>query len=110
MDDFDEFNCFIFIDFKDFYLIWCNIVGIKEFGVENWVDVLGGVIKRNFNGKFIGVFVEVVNIIYVWFYFVSVVFMEECIVVICFVVIVYYEVGYIGMIDMVMDEGVWEVI
>jgi len=98
----------ILIDTKDLHTAWCNTAGIKDLGAETWVDVPGGVIERDGDGKLTGVFSEAANITYVWPYLARVATMDERTEAIRAAVEAYHEAGYTGLVDMAMDQGAWD--
>jgi predicted amidohydrolase YtcJ len=103
-----EKNRPILVDSKDLHSTWCNTAGIADLGAEVWVDVPGGIIDRDADGRLTGVFSEAANITYVWPYLARVASVDERTAAIKAAVNAYHEAGYTGLIDMAMDEGSWE--
>ncbi|KAK3393269.1 amidohydrolase 3 [Podospora didyma] len=107
LDDGREKSRPILIDSKDLHSSWCNTAAIEELGAANWVDVPGGVIERDDEGKPTGVFTEAANITYVWPFLSSVASMDQRTAAIQAAVSAYHRAGYTGLIDMAMDEESW---
>ncbi|KAK0630257.1 hypothetical protein B0T17DRAFT_615937 [Bombardia bombarda] len=108
LDGLDALDRPILIDTKDLHSTWCNTAGIKELGADSWLDVPGGTIERDADGRLTGVFSEAANITYVWPYLASVASMAERTTAIRSAVEAYHEAGYTGLIDMAMDQGAWD--
>ncbi|KAL1843841.1 hypothetical protein VTJ49DRAFT_7192 [Mycothermus thermophilus] len=98
----------VLVDSKDLHSTWANTAGVRELGAAEWVDVPGGIIERDAEGRPTGVFSEAANINYVWPFLARVATVEERVAAIRAAVKAYHEAGYTGMIDMAMDEGSWE--
>lgn len=107
LDDLDPLGRPILIDTKDLHFTWANTAGIRDLGADGWVDVPGGIIERDEEGRPTGVFGEAANITYVWPYLASVASMEERTAAIRAAVGEYHKSGYTGVVDMAMDEGAW---
>lgn len=101
----------IIVDSKDFYFVWCNILVLYVLDVMDIdEDFFGGIIQCGADGKLNGVFGEGVVLSIVWLRLVMMYIFEEWKEFI-FVVIENYNLnGYIGFVDMVMDELVWDVL
>ena len=98
----------ILMDSKDLHSTWCNTAGIATLCAEAWVDIPGGIIGRDAEGRLTGFFSEAANITYVWPFLAAVASMEERMAAIAAAVEAYHEAGYTGLVDMAMDEGGWE--
>ena len=103
----------IFIDTKDLHMSWCNTAGLDE--VCRMMDVsadtpdpAGGTIQRDANGKPNGVFSESGVFQIMWPFIAKVASMEEKKEAIRAAFKAFSAAGYTGMIDMAMDETIWE--
>jgi len=92
----------VLIDTKDLHFTWCNTAGLKELGAGDWVDVPGGIIQRDEEGKPTGLFGEAANLTYVWPHLAKVASMKERVQAIRSAVEAYHRVGYTGLVDMAM--------
>lgn len=106
LDDLDERP--IFIDSKDLHSTWCNSAALKELNVEDKDDPAGGKICRDENGKTSGLLSETAAQIYAWPHVANVSSMADKLEAIKGAVAAYTAVGFTGMVEMAMDENVWE--
>lgn len=106
IDDLDERP--IFIDSKDLHSAWCNSAALKELDIEDKEDPAGGRICRDGNGKTSGLLSETAAQIYAWPHAAKVSSMEDKLAAIKGAVAAYATVGFTGMVEMAMDENVWE--
>ncbi|CAG9993543.1 unnamed protein product [Clonostachys byssicola] len=105
----------IFIDSKDLHSTWCNSAGLAEvckvMGIApdgSSPDPPGGTIQRDADGKPNGVFNESGVFEIIWPFVAKVASMEEKKASIRAAITAYNSVGYTGMIDMAMDDTIWE--
>ncbi|KAK2599176.1 hypothetical protein QQS21_005366 [Conoideocrella luteorostrata] len=103
----------IFVDTKDLHSTWCNSLGLKEIcGVmelgHDSPDPPGGMIQRDSDGKPNGVFNEGAVFQVIWPFVARVASMEEKKEAIQSAFKAFNAVGYTGMIDMAMDDTIWE--
>ena len=103
----------IFIDTKDLHSSWCNTAGLdevcREMGLSaDTPDPAGGTIQRGPDGKPNGVFGESAVFQIMWPFVARVASMEEKKEAIRAAFAAFNAVGYTGMIDMAMDDTIWE--
>ncbi|KAJ6441550.1 amidohydrolase family protein [Purpureocillium lavendulum] len=103
----------IFIDTKDLHSSWCNTAGLaevcREMGLSaDTPDPAGGTIQRGPDGKPNGVFGESAVFQIMWPFVARVASMEEKKEAIKAAFAAFNAVGYTGMIDMAMDDTIWE--
>ncbi|KAM0523816.1 hypothetical protein ACHAPE_001068 [Trichoderma viride] len=103
----------IFVDTKDLHSTWCNTVGLKE--VCRVMDIaddapnpVGGTFQRDSNGKLNGVFNESAVFEYIWPFTARVASVNDRKESIKAAIKAFNAVGYTGMVDMAMDELIWE--
>ncbi|PNY27530.1 amidohydrolase YtcJ [Tolypocladium capitatum] len=103
----------IFIDSKDLHSAWCNTAGLQE--VCRIMDIsaqtpdpAGGTIQRDANGEPNGVFNESAVFQFMWPFVARVASMSEKKEAIRAAFTAFNSVGYTGMIDMAMDDTIWE--
>lgn len=103
----------IFVDTKDLHSAWCNSRGLEEIchvmelGADS-PDPPGGTIQRDADGKPNGVFHEGAVFQTIWPFVARVASMEEKKEAIRSAFNAFNAAGYTGMIDMAMDETIWE--
>ena len=105
----------IFIDSKDLHSTWCNSAGLREVCQRMDIDPNGstpdppgGTIQRDASGKPNGVFNESAVFEIIWPFTAQVASMEERKEAIRAAIKAFNSVGYTGMIDMAMDDTIWE--
>lgn len=103
----------IFVDTKDLHSTWCNSLGLKEIREvmdlkDDAPDPAGGTIQRGKDGKPNGVFNEGAVFQIIWPFVARVASMKEKKEAIQSAFKAFNAVGYTGMIDMAMDETIWE--
>lgn len=105
----------IFIDTKDLHSTWCNSAGLAEVcEVMNIArdgstpDPPGGTFQRDADNRPNGVFNESAVFETIWPFVAKVASMEERKDSIRAAIRVFNENGYTGMIDMAMDDTIWE--
>ncbi|KAH8169428.1 amidohydrolase family protein [Sarocladium implicatum] len=103
----------IFIDSKDLHSTWCNSAGLAEvcaeFGfTKDTPNPAGGAFQRDSNGELNGLFSESAVFETIWPFVARVASMEERKEAIKAAIKAFNAVGYTGMIDMAMDETIWE--
>lgn len=103
----------IFIDSKDLHSTWCNSAGLAEvcaeFGItKDTPDPAGGAFQRDEQGRPNGLFSESAVFEIIWPFVARVASMEERKKAIKAAITAFNSVGYTGMIDMAMDETIWE--
>ncbi|PHH90036.1 hypothetical protein CDD83_4662 [Cordyceps sp. RAO-2017] len=103
----------IFIDTKDLHSLWCNTAGLREacrvMGLSaDSPDPDGGSIQRGPDGQLNGVFNETAVFQTMWPFFAKVTSMAERKQAIRAAFEAFNAAGYTGMIDMAMDDSIWE--
>lgn len=103
----------IFVDTKDLHSTWCNTAGLKEICEimnleEDAPDPPGGTLQRDRNGKLNGVFNESGVFQIIWPFIAQVASMDEKKASIKAAIDEFHSVGYTGMIDMAMDDTIWD--
>lgn len=103
----------IFIDTKDLHSTWCNTVGLKEVCrvmdiADDAPDPVGGTFQRDENGKLNGVFNESAVFEYIWPFTARVASIKDRKESIRAAINAFNAAGYTGMVDMAMDELIWE--
>ena len=113
LDDLDERP--IFIDTKDLHTTWCNSAGLKEvcsvMSIDpngSTPDPPGGTIQRDSQGRPNGVFNESAVFEIIWPFVAQVASMEERKDAIRAAIKAFNAAGYTGMIDMAMDDTIWD--
>jgi predicted amidohydrolase YtcJ len=113
LDDIDSRP--IFVDTKDLHSTWCNTAGLKEvfqvMGMKldaSTPDPAGGTFQRDAAGTPNGVFSESAVFETIWPFVAQVASMKERKAAIKGAIEAFNAVGYTGMIDMAMDETIWE--
>lgn len=101
----------IFIDTKDLHGTWCNQAGIDELdaglGIGDMPDPPGGTIHRDADGKPTGFFEEAVVFTLIWPWISRISTLDERAAAIEQAVDTYSAEGYVGMIDMAMNDDSW---
>ena len=103
----------IFIDTKDLHSTWCNTAGLaevcREFSISKTTpDPKGGTIQRGPDGQPNGVFNEAAVFDLIWPFVARAASMPEKKDAIRAAVAAFSRAGYTGMVDMAMDENIWE--
>lgn len=103
----------IFVDTKDLHSTWCNTRGLEEICKvmdigDDAPDPPGGTIQRDANGLPNGVFNEGAVFQIIWPFAARVAPMREKKNAIQSAFAAFNAAGYTGMIDMAMDETIWE--
>lgn len=103
----------IFVDTKDLHSTWCNAKGLKEICdvmrlADDAEDPPGGTFQRGSDGKLNGVFNESGVFQIIWPFVAQVASMEEKKDSIRAAIAEFHSKGYTGMIDMAMDDTIWE--
>jgi predicted amidohydrolase YtcJ len=103
----------IFVDTKDLHSTWCNAAGTREvcrvMGISSETpDPPGGSFQRDADGNLTGVFNESAVFETIWPFVARVASMEERKEAISAAFAAFNSVGYTGMIDMAMDDTIWE--
>lgn len=102
----------IFIDTKDLHGTWCNQAGIDELdaglGIGDMPDPPGGTIHRDAEGKPSGFFEEAVVFTMIWPWISRISTLQERAAAIEKAVATYSAEGYVGMIDMAMNDDLWD--
>jgi predicted amidohydrolase YtcJ len=105
----------IFVDTKDLHFTWCNSAGLAEvcktMGIDpegSTPDPPGGLIQRDANGRPNGVFGESAVFEIIWPFVAQAASMKERKDAIRAAITAFNAAGYTGMIDMAMDDTIWE--
>lgn len=99
----------IYINSKDLHSTWCNSAALAEMGIDKaFPEVPGGTIARDESGKPTGLLSEAANINLVWPHVARVATLEERIERLEAAFVEYSTAGYTGIVEMAMDETVWE--
>ena len=103
----------IFIDTKDLHSTWCNSAGLAEVRREMEIsddtpDPAGGTIQRDKSGTPNGVFNEGAVFQIIWPFVARVASLEERKESIRAAFTAFNSAGYTGMVDMAMDDTIWE--
>ncbi|TEA13695.1 putative amidohydrolase YtcJ [Colletotrichum sidae] len=100
----------IFIDTKDLHSTWCNTAAVKELGIEDMADPVGGKIHRDADGKATGLLSEAAVLTIVWPHLAQVAPKRDRMDAIKAAVETYNASGYTGLIEMAMDEPAWDAV
>ncbi|KAI8271180.1 putative amidohydrolase YtcJ [Colletotrichum sp. SAR11_239] len=100
----------IFIDTKDLHSTWCNTAAVKELGIEDMKDPVGGKIHRDAEGKATGLLSEAAVLTLVWPHLAQVAPKRDRMDAIKAAVESYNASGYTGLIEMAMDEPAWDAV
>lgn len=102
----------IFVDTNDLHGCWCNQAAIDELdrglGIGTMSDPPGGTIHRDEEGKPTGFFEEAVVFTMVWPFMSRISTVEERAAAMEKAIEVYNAGGYVGLVDMAMDQSSWE--
>lgn len=103
----------IYVDTKDLHSTWCNSAGLAEICqtmglTDTSPDPAGGTLQRDARGKMNGVFNEGAVFQVVWPFVAIVASMEEKKASIREAVAHFNSAGYTGMVDMAMDDNIWD--
>ncbi|KAH8677039.1 amidohydrolase 3 [Ilyonectria robusta] len=98
----------IFIDSMDLHSVWCNSPALDALGVADMPDPMGGTIGRDENGKPTGLLSEGAAVGIAWPYLSQAMTKTEKMETIMSALKIYTASGYTGLIEMAMDEVVWD--
>ncbi|KAI5463583.1 amidohydrolase 3 [Mariannaea sp. PMI_226] len=98
----------IFIDSMDFHAVWCNSAAIADIGLDDMPDPVGGKIERDEHGKPTGLLSEAAAIGIAWPFLAQTLSKEERFQTIISALDVYNCSGYTGIVEMAMDQVVWD--
>lgn len=102
----------IFIDTKDLHATWCNQAAIDELdaglGIGAMPDPPGGTIHRDAAGRPTGFFEEAVVFTLIWPWVSRISTLAERAAAIAQAVATYSAEGYVGMVDMAMNDDLWD--
>lgn len=102
----------IFVDTKDLHGTWCNQAGIDELdaglGIGDMPDPPGGTIHRDAEGRPTGFFEEAIVFTVIWPWISRISTLAERAAAIEKAVDAYSAEGYVGMIDMAMNDDLWD--
>lgn len=112
LEDLDPLGRPIFIDSRDLHGTWANQAGIDELdaglGIKAMADPPGGTIHRDADGSPTGWFEEAVVFGLIWPWVARISTALERATAMGKAVDTYSAEGYVGMIDMAMNEEMWE--
>lgn len=112
LEDLDPLGRSIFIDSRDLHATWANQAGIDELdaglGIGTMPDPPGGTIHRDENGKATGFFEEAVVFTLIWPWIARISTPQERATAMGKAVDTFSAEGYVGMIDMAMNEDMWD--
>ncbi|KAI1387602.1 amidohydrolase 3 [Hypoxylon trugodes] len=100
----------IYIDSKDLHTTWCSTPALKELDAQNLKDPEGGKIERDSNGNPTGAFDEAAVFNIIWPFLASVATKKDREEWIRAAVQTYNASGYIGAIDMAMEDQAWDIL
>lgn len=102
----------IFVDTKDLHGTWCNQAAIGELdrdcGIGAMSDPPGGTIHRDSEGELTGLLDEAVVFTIIWPYIARISSLEERAAAMEAAIETYNAAGYVGLIDMAMDQDSWD--
>lgn len=102
----------IFVDTKDLHGCWCNQAAIDELdrglGIGTMPNPPGGTIHRDGEGKPTGFFEEAVVFTIIWPFISRISSVEDRAAAMEAAIEVYNAGGYVGLIDMAMDQSSWD--
>lgn len=98
----------IFIDAEDQHSSWCNTAALKELGVEDMPDPVGGQIHRDDHGRPTGLISEQAAFTIVWPHFGNIMPLDYKLDCIRRAIRDYSAAGYTGVVEMAMDAAIWE--
>ncbi|KAJ9136540.1 Amidohydrolase family protein [Pleurostoma richardsiae] len=111
LDDLDPLGRPIFVDTKDLHSTWCSTSALAEVGVADTPDPVGGKIHRDpATGAPTGLLEEAAVFTIMWPFMARVASVEERAAAVEAAVRAYNAAGYTGLIDMAMDEDLWEAV
>jgi predicted amidohydrolase YtcJ len=102
----------IFVDSNDLHACWCSQAAIDELdrglGIGTVADPTGGTIHRDQQGKPTGFFEEAVVFTMIWPYMSRILTVKERAAAMETAIEAYNAGGYVGLIDMAMDQIIWD--
>ena len=100
----------IFINSMDMHSVWCNTAALESLKLNSIPEPPGGTIYRDEDGNPTGLLAESAVVDIVWPYLAQSASSEERMDTLEKAVAAYSAAGYTGLIDMAMDDAVWEVL
>ncbi|KAL8366163.1 hypothetical protein RB595_004777 [Gaeumannomyces hyphopodioides] len=100
----------IYVDSKDLHSGWLNAAAIAEIGCEGMADPEGGTISRDADGKATGEMSEAAVFSLLWPHLATIASLDERVDAVRGAVDAYHAAGYTGMIDMAMDDTIWDAV
>ena len=100
----------IIIDASDLHSAWCNSAALKEMNLHNVPDPPGGTIHRDEKGNPTGLISESAAMLLVWPYLMRNASRQERLEYIRAAVKKYNAAGYTGVVEMAMEEDIWELL
>lgn len=100
----------IYVDSKDLHSGWLNAAAIAEVGCEDMADPEGGTICRDADGKATGEMAEAAVFTVLWPHLATLASLDERVAAVRAAVDAYHAAGYTGMVDMAMDDTIWDAI
>ncbi|KAI2628655.1 amidohydrolase 3 [Hypoxylon sp. NC1633] len=97
----------IYVDSKDLHTTWCSTAALKELDAENLKDPEGGKIERDADGKPTGAFEEAAVFNIIWPFLTDAATKKNREEWIRAAIQAYNASGYVGAIDMAMEEQAW---
>ncbi|KAJ9664371.1 hypothetical protein H2198_000300 [Neophaeococcomyces mojaviensis] len=108
LNDLDQLGRPIFVDSKDLHSSWCSTVALSELDLQDRPNPDGGTIYRNDQGNATGLLEEATAVTIVWSHLARTASTEAKLTAIENVIMMYNASGYIGMVEMVVDDNTWE--
>lgn len=112
LDALDPHGRPIFIDSRDLHATWCNQAGIdvldEGLGIGTMPDPPGGTIHRDEHGLPTGLFEEAVVFTLIWPWVSRIATLPERAAAVEKAVETYSAAGYVGMVDMAMNDDLWD--
>lgn len=112
LDDLDPYGRPIFVDSRDLHATWCNQAGIDVLdaglGIGTMPDPPGGTIHRDADGLPTGLFEEAVVFTLIWPWVSRISTLPERAAAVERAVATYSAEGYVGMVDMAMNDDLWD--
>lgn len=98
----------IFIDSMDLHATWVNTSAMKELGLDDMPDPVGGKIGRDEHGKPTGLLSEAAAVSIAWPFLAQAMSREERFETVLAALDAYTASGYTGIVEMAMDQVVWD--